>query len=119
MSDPRAPRVCAAALAQGTPAVKTRDRRERLGTAGTNAPLFDAARELAAKVRRRQTAPLNAILAIDAATTLPYEEGCRRERELFVESVSTEQAKALIHAFFAEVPEAASTVQRQALPITR
>jgi len=89
-------------VAQGTPAVKTRDRRERLGTAGTNAPLFDAARELADKVRRRQTAPLNAILAIDAATTLPYEEGCRRERELFVESVSTEQAKALIHAFFAE-----------------
>ena len=83
-------------------AAKTRDRRERLGTPESNAPLFAAARELAAKVRRHQMAPLNAILAIEAATTLPYEEGCRRERELFVDSVSTEQAKALIHAFFAE-----------------
>ena len=32
----------------------------------------------------------------------PFDEGCRRERELFVECVQTEQAKALIHAFFAE-----------------
>ncbi len=89
-------------VAAGELAAKTRDRRDRLGTPEANAPLFAAARELAAKVRRRQTAPLNAVLAIEAATTLPYEEGCRRERELFVESVSTEQAKALIHAFFAE-----------------
>ena len=88
--------------AQGPLAAKTRDRSERLGTAESNTPLFDAARALAAKVRRHQTAPLNAVAAIEAATTLPYEEGCRRERELFVASVSTEQAKALIHAFFAE-----------------
>ncbi|MEO7273812.1 MAG: enoyl-CoA hydratase-related protein, partial [Vicinamibacterales bacterium] len=89
-------------VAGGELAVKTRERRDRLGTPDANAPLFAAARELAAKVRRRQTAPLNAILAIEAATTLPYEDGCRRERELFVDAVSTEQAKALIHAFFAE-----------------
>ena len=88
--------------AQGPLAAKTRDRSERLGTAESNTPLFDAARALAAKVRRHQIAPLNAVAAIEAATTLPYEEGCRRERELFVASVSTEQAKALIHAFFAE-----------------
>ena len=43
-----------------------------------------------------------AIDAIAAATTLPFEEGCRRERELFFECVEGEQAKALIHVFFAE-----------------
>ena len=35
-------------------------------------------------------------------TTLPFDEGCRRERELFFECVRGEQAKALIHVFFAE-----------------
>ena len=74
----------------------TRDRRDATLRSSTRRA------QLAAKVRRHQTAPLNAVAAIEAATTLPYEEGCRRERELFVDSVSTEQAKALIHAFFAE-----------------
>jgi 3-hydroxyacyl-CoA dehydrogenase len=82
-------------------AVKTRERRDRLGAPDRNAPLFSAARELAGKIRRRQIAPLKAIEAIEAATR-SFEEGCRRERELFVECVQTEQAKALIHAFFAE-----------------
>ena len=33
---------------------------------------------------------------------LPFAEGCRRERELFAECVASDQARALIHAFFAE-----------------
>jgi 3-hydroxyacyl-CoA dehydrogenase len=83
-------------------AVKTRDRIDRLGTPAANAPLFAAARDLAGKIRRRQIAPLKAVDAIEAAAALPFAEGCRRERELFLECVQTEQAKALIHAFFAE-----------------
>jgi 3-hydroxyacyl-CoA dehydrogenase len=83
-------------------ATKTRDRADRLGTPSANAPLFDAARALAAKTRKRQIAPLKAIEAIEAAATLPFDAGCRRERELFFECVQTEQAKALIHGFFAE-----------------
>ncbi len=59
------------------------------GTPDANAPLFAAARELAGKVRRRQIAPLKAVEAIEAAATLPFEEGCRRERELFFECVET------------------------------
>ena len=45
---------------------------------------------------------MKAVEAIEAAATLPFEEGRRRERELFVECIQSEQAKALIHAFFAE-----------------
>ncbi len=40
--------------------------------------------------------------AIEAAASLPFDDGCRRERELFLECVRSEQAKALIHVFFAE-----------------
>jgi 3-hydroxyacyl-CoA dehydrogenase len=81
---------------------KTRERADRLGDAAANAPLFEAARQQAAKIRRRQIAPLKAVEAIEAATRLPFEEGCRRERALFSECVQGEQAKALIHVFFAE-----------------
>jgi len=84
------------------PRVKTRERLDRLGTADENAPLFEAARELAGKIRRHQIAPLRAVDAIEAAATMPFAEGCRRERELFVECVGTDHAKALIHLFFAE-----------------
>jgi 3-hydroxyacyl-CoA dehydrogenase len=89
-------------IASRGPVVKTRDRQDRLGTPDANAPLFAAARDLAGKVRRRQIAPVKAVEAIEAAATLPFEEGRRRERELFVECIESEQAKALIHAFFAE-----------------
>jgi 3-hydroxyacyl-CoA dehydrogenase len=82
--------------------VKARDRRDRLGDAATNAPLFASARELAGTTRRFQTAPLRAVEAIEAATLLPFDDGCRREREIFLECVRAEQAKALIHVFFAE-----------------
>jgi 3-hydroxyacyl-CoA dehydrogenase len=47
-------------------------------------------------------APLKAVDAIEAAATLPFDEGCKKERELFVECIASDQARALIHAFFAE-----------------
>jgi 3-hydroxyacyl-CoA dehydrogenase len=81
---------------------RTRERSDKLGPAADNAQLFANARALAGRVRRGQIAPLKAVDAIEAAATLPFDEGCRRERELFFECVATEQAKALIHLFFAE-----------------
>jgi 3-hydroxyacyl-CoA dehydrogenase len=45
---------------------------------------------------------LKAIDAIEAAVTLPFPEGCKRERELFMECLFSDQSKALIHVFFAE-----------------
>jgi 3-hydroxyacyl-CoA dehydrogenase len=84
------------------PPVKTRDRTGKLGTAEANAPLFAAGRELAAKIRRNQQAPLRAIEAIEAAASTNFDDGWRRERELFSECLASDQAKSLIHAFFAE-----------------
>ncbi|HTA41099.1 MAG TPA: 3-hydroxyacyl-CoA dehydrogenase NAD-binding domain-containing protein [Bryobacteraceae bacterium] len=86
----------------GKPHSKTRDRNGELGTPETNAAAFAAARELAKKTRRNQTAPLMALEALEGAITLPFEEGCRKEKEISNKSLKSEQASALIHAFIAE-----------------
>ncbi len=85
---------------QGTP--KTRDRKEKLGTPGENAPIFAAARENARKKQRGLLAPVAAIDAIEAATKFPFEEGCKIEQELFAQCLFSDQSKALIHVFFGE-----------------
>src|SRR4029079_6201252 len=47
-------------------------------------------------------APFAAIDAIEAALTLPFDQGSLRERELFAECVVSNESKALRHLFFAE-----------------
>ena len=84
------------------PVVKTRDKNEKLGDDATNAAIFAAARAQAKKAARGMMAPLAAIDAVEAATKLPFVEGCKRERELFQECLFSDQSKAMIHAFFGE-----------------
>jgi 3-hydroxyacyl-CoA dehydrogenase len=86
----------------GKPARKTRERNEKLGNTTENAKLFSSAREIAAKKQRGLRAPVAAIDAVEAATKLSFEEGCRVEQELFIECLFSEQSKALIHVFFSE-----------------
>jgi 3-hydroxyacyl-CoA dehydrogenase len=86
----------------GKPAPKTRERNEKLGNASDNAPIFSAAREIVAKKQRGLLAPIAAIDAIEAATKMPFEEGCQAEQKLFVECLFSEQSKSLIHIFFSE-----------------
>ncbi len=88
--------------AQGGPHPRTRERTAALGSPAMNERVFQAARAAAPQARRHQVAPLAAIAAIEAATTLPFAAGCRRERELFAECVRSEPCKALVHAFLAE-----------------
>ncbi len=84
------------------PVPKTRERTEKLGTAADNAPVFAAAREVARRKQRGMKAPLAAIDAIEAATKMPFEEGCLAEQKLFTECLFSDQSKALIHVFFGE-----------------
>src|SRR5271170_8006921 len=84
------------------PAPKTRERNGKLGTAEQNAPIFAAARENARKKQRGLLAPVAAIDAVEAATKLPFEEGCKVEQELFIKCLMSDQSKALIHVFFGE-----------------
>jgi 3-hydroxyacyl-CoA dehydrogenase len=89
-------------LARGERPRPVRERAEKLGNEASNAPIFAAAREAAHKRGRGMVAPLAAIDAVEAATRLPFEEGCRREDELFRQCLFSDQSKALIHVFFAE-----------------
>ena len=71
----------------------------------SGAPLdavFTYAREETRARARGLLAPLRCIDAVEAAATLPWEEGLRRERELFEELLHSDQSKALRHIFFAE-----------------
>jgi len=81
---------------------KTREKSDKLGSPADNAPIFAAGRAQAGKIRRNQTAPLAALEALEAATTMPFAEGCRKEREIVRRVLAGDQAKAMIHIFFAE-----------------
>ena len=55
-----------------------------------------------ARKQRGFLAPFHCIKAVKAAGELPFAEGCRRERELFMELMNSPQSKAQRHVFFAE-----------------
>jgi 3-hydroxyacyl-CoA dehydrogenase len=89
-------------VAKGGPPRKTREQKQKLGDPQTNAVILAKVREVAKKRARGLMAPFKAIDAVEAATTLPFAEGCKKEAELFKECLFSDQSKALIHAFFAE-----------------
>ncbi len=88
-------------LESGTALRKTREQKAELKR-GSLEDALRSGEDLARKVKKNQIAPLKAIEAIRAAATLPFEKGRNRERELFHECATSEQCRALIHAFFAE-----------------
>ncbi len=79
-----------------------RDRAEKLAEAKADPGMFDAMRKSIARRARNQKAPYNCIAAVEAACTLPFDEGIRRESELFQELENSDEARALRYAFFAE-----------------
>jgi 3-hydroxyacyl-CoA dehydrogenase len=81
---------------------KTRERSDKQPPADAVPAMIAAGKELARKTRRRIEAAVKVVDALEGAVTLPFAEGCRRERQIAIECVGSEQAKALIHAFFAE-----------------
>jgi len=85
-----------------TTARSTRERADKLRTLESYAPLFTAWRERVRKSRRNLLAPAAAIDAIQTAVDQPFEEGCRKEREIFERLLVSSQARALIHVFLAE-----------------
>ena len=77
------------ATARSPAAAKTRDRTDRLGTpdderAAASTAARAAGRQGSGAIRPRRSTRST---AIEAAATLPFEDGCRRERELFIECV--------------------------------
>jgi 3-hydroxyacyl-CoA dehydrogenase len=86
----------------GKSAPKTRERDEKLGNVADNVQIFASARETAAKKQRGLLAPVAAISAVEAATKMPFEEGCKVEQKLFIDCLFSQQSKSLIHVFFSE-----------------
>jgi len=75
---------------------------DRLQEARDEPGMFDSMRKSIARRARNQKAPYNCILAVEAACTLPFQQGIERERDLFNELENANEAKALRYAFFAE-----------------
>lgn len=64
--------------------------------------IFDAMRKSIARKARNQKAPYHCIAAVEAACTMPFDDGVREEARLFGELENSDEAKALRYAFFAE-----------------
>jgi 3-hydroxyacyl-CoA dehydrogenase len=69
---------------------------------GGDAKALEKLREAVKGRSRGLIAPLKAIESVEATMTLAFDEGIRRERQLFEECLFSDQSKALIHVFFAE-----------------
>jgi 3-hydroxyacyl-CoA dehydrogenase len=89
-------------VADTRPLPRIRDRNDRLADAKADPGIFDAMRKSIARRARNQKAPYNCIAAVEAACALPFDDGVRRERELFDELENSAEARALRYAFFAE-----------------
>jgi len=63
---------------------------------------FQFARNTVGAAAKNFPAPLKCVDAVAAAVALPFEEGMRLERELFLQLMQSSESRALRHAFFAE-----------------
>ena len=82
---------------EGRPLRLVRDREEKLIGEG----FADAAETLTRRLRGRE-APAACVEAVRNAIVMPFDEGLRRESELFRKLVAGDQSKAQRHIFFAE-----------------
>jgi 3-hydroxyacyl-CoA dehydrogenase len=87
----------ASKIADVRPLPRVRDK-----TVTADPGIFDAMRKSIARKARNQKAPYHCIAAVEAACTLPFDDGIRREAALFAELETSDEAKALRYAFFAE-----------------
>jgi len=93
----------AIAFAQSVATVRPLPSVRDLGvTAPADADFFNKARADLAKTRRNLEAPQRCVDCVEAATTKGLDEGIDFERDVFVKLVTSDQARALRHAFFGE-----------------
>jgi len=84
---------------EGRPLKRVRDIKLALPNAEG---FFQFARNTVGVAAKNFPAPLKCVDAVAAAVALPFEEGLRLERQLFLELMQTPESRALRHAFFAE-----------------
>jgi 3-hydroxyacyl-CoA dehydrogenase len=84
--------------AAGSPHRLTRDITPKLDDPG----IFEAKRQEIKRRARGMRAPYACIECVEAAVELPFDEGIKREREIFDACVASEESASLRHVFFAE-----------------
>jgi 3-hydroxyacyl-CoA dehydrogenase len=89
-------------LAEKRPLKKIRDLDDKLAAVRGKPEVFANFRKSVARQTRGFRAPENIIKAVEAAVGLPFAEGLKRERELFLELLSSPESKAQRYFFFAE-----------------
>ncbi len=89
-------------VAEGLPLVRIRDFDEKLADARENPEIFANFRAGIARKTRNFLAPEYNVQCIEAAVNLPFDEGLKRERELFTELMTGTQSAAQQYYFFAE-----------------
>ena len=63
---------------------------------------WDGTYDTVLKKGRGQISPAKAVRAVQASVELPFEEGMKAERDIFMELMQTDQRQGMIHAFFSE-----------------
>ena len=89
-------------VAEGRPLVKISEQDHKLQEAKDNPAIFDDFRKSIARKTRGFEAPEQCIKAVQASVELPFPEGLKRERELFIELMDGEQSFSQRYFFFSE-----------------
>ncbi|NWG92217.1 MAG: enoyl-CoA hydratase/isomerase family protein [Parvularculaceae bacterium] len=84
------------------PLVRVRDQNEKVVAARGKPEIFTEFRKKNAKAFRGFKAPEHIVKCVEAAVDLPFDEGVKRERELFMELMASVEAAAQRYVFFAE-----------------
>jgi len=90
------------AVAERRPLHKARDREDKLAAVRADPKIFDEAAATLTRRLRGRDAPAACVEAVRNAVILPFEEGLRREGDLFRKLVAGDQSKAQRYVFFAE-----------------
>ena len=89
-------------LNERRPLKKIRDLDDKLSVVRGKPEVFEEFRKSVARQTRGFRAPENIVKAVEAAVSLPFDQGIKRERELFAELMSSPESKAQRYFFFAE-----------------
>ncbi len=92
----------AKSIAAARPLPRTSERTDKIKDAVADPSVFSTFMEKNGRRLRGFEAPVACMEAVRAAVDLPFEEGMKKERELFLGLVSGGQSAALRHVFFAE-----------------
>ncbi|MGH7397273.1 MAG: enoyl-CoA hydratase-related protein, partial [Candidatus Rokuibacteriota bacterium] len=89
-------------VAEKRPLRKIRDLDDKTAPVRGKPEVFAEFRKSVARQTRGFRAPENCIKAVEAAVNLPFDQGLKRERELFQELMASPESKAQRYFFFAE-----------------